>query len=94
MLGEPMKILTPAAPGRSGKRQEEVLTRSHIARIADFELADLQISPTGRRVVGPAGCFKIEPQVMLVFLRLLNDVGKVVTRAELLEECWARAVIA
>lgn len=64
-----------------------------LAQRADFRLGDLRISPARRRVDGPGGSRTVEPQFMLVFLRLLDTAGKVVTRAELFEECWGGAAV-
>ena len=64
-----------------------------LARQPDFELGDLRVSPARRHVDGPAGSRHVEPQFMLVFLRLLQSAGQVVTRIELFEECWGGALV-
>lgn len=70
-----------------------MLKVTDLPRRGDFRLGDLHISPARRRVEGPNGSRSIEPQFLLVFLRLLDSAGKVVTRAELFEECWGGAVV-
>ena len=57
----------------------------------DFRIGDLRISPSRRLVEGPSGTHHVEPQFMLVFLRLLDAEGQVVTRRQLFEECWGSA---
>lgn len=61
---------------------------TELAKRADIVIGDLRVSPARRRVEGPDGIRKIEPQFMLVFLRLLEASGRVVTRGELFDECW------
>ncbi|NJC04589.1 DNA-binding winged helix-turn-helix (wHTH) protein/tetratricopeptide (TPR) repeat protein [Sphingomonas kaistensis] len=59
----------------------------------DFRIGDLRISPSRRLVEGPNGTHHVEPQFMLVFLRLLDAEGQVVTRRELFVECWGSASV-
>lgn len=70
-----------------------MLRLADLAQRPDFQLGDLRISPARRRVDGPGGSRHVEPQFMLVFLRLLDAAGTVVTRAELFDECWGGAVV-
>lgn len=73
---------------RTQQEKLRVPGSTDLAQRADFQLGDLRISPARRRVCGPAGVRHIEPQFMVVFLRLLQSAGRVVTRRELFDECW------
>lgn len=68
-----------------------MLKLTQLAQRPDFRMGDLHISPARRRVEGPTGSRHVEPQIMQVFLRLLDSSSKVVTRSELFDECWAGA---
>jgi DNA-binding winged helix-turn-helix (wHTH) protein/dienelactone hydrolase len=60
----------------------------------DFALADLQIRPSSREVVAAAGEREIlEPRVMQVLVVLARRRGQVVSRDQLIEECWAGRVV-
>ena len=60
-----------------------------LGEAADFQLCSLRVSPSRRTLEGPAGVRHFQPKVMLVFVLLARDEGKVVTRRELFETCWA-----
>lgn len=64
-----------------------------LAGRADVRIGPLLISPSRRRVEGPAGTAQIEPVAMQVFLLLLDAAGKVVTRDDLFEAGWGGAVV-
>ena len=63
-----------------------------LAKRPDFNAGQLAISPSRRRVVGPAGEVTVEPLVMQVFLLLLDARGQVVAREELFERVWGGAM--
>ncbi|RIX29245.1 winged helix-turn-helix domain-containing protein [Sphingomonas edaphi] len=64
-----------------------------LAKRPDFNAGQLAISPSRRRVVGPAGEVTVEPLVMQVFLLLLDARGQVVAREELFERVWGGAMV-
>ena len=64
-----------------------------IAARPDLQLGDVTISPSRRRVEGPAGEASVEPRTMQVFLLLLDAAGRVVTRNELFDEAWGGAMV-
>ena len=70
-----------------------MLRRADLTSRADFRLGNLRISPARRLVEGPAGTRHVEPQVMHVFLRLLDAQGEVVTRDQLFHDCWAGVMV-
>lgn len=64
-----------------------------LASRPDFRLGDVSVSPSRRRVEGPAGAVQVEPRTMQVFLILLDAAGKVVTRDTLFDQCWGGAMV-
>lgn len=70
-----------------------MLKLSDLTARDDFRIGDLRISPSRRLVEGPSGTHHVEPQFMLVFLRLLDAEGQVVTRRQLFDECWGGAAV-
>jgi DNA-binding winged helix-turn-helix (wHTH) protein len=70
-----------------------VLTLNGLAGVGDFRLGPLLVSPARRLIEGPAGNRRLQPQIMLVFLCLAQEKGKVVTRRALFEACWGGAPV-
>src|SRR5687767_15133599 len=70
-----------------------VLKLSDLAGRPDFQLGPLAISPSRRRVEGPAGTVHVEPLVMQVLLLLVDARGELVTREELFEKVWGAAMV-
>ena len=70
-----------------------MLKLSDLAQRPDFQLGPLSISPSRRRVEGPAGAIHLEPLVMQVFLLLLDARGEVITRDELFGKVWGGAMV-
>jgi DNA-binding winged helix-turn-helix (wHTH) protein len=68
-----------------------VLKLRDLAVRTDFRIGTLFVSPSRRIVEGLGGTSHLEPLIMQVFLRLLEGDGRVVTRDELLSECWGGA---
>jgi TolB-like protein len=60
---------------------------------SDFAVGPVSVSPSRRRVKGPAGEVAVEPLIMQVFLLLLDADGCVVTRDELFNQCWGGVVV-
>ena len=64
-----------------------------LALLKSFRLGATEIRPGTREVVGPAGREVIEPKVMQVLISLIAAKGEVVTRDQLVRDCWdGRAV--
>lgn len=64
-----------------------------LATRSDFDIGPLHVSPSTRRVRGPAGETQLEPLIMQALLLLLDADGRVVTRDELFDECWGGALV-
>src|SRR5215475_2960002 len=63
------------------------------AKMADFQLGQLWVSPSTGRVRGAEGEIHVEPRVMQVLVALGRSAGATVTRESLVLSCWAgRAV--
>jgi len=68
-------------------------TVATLADRAPVWLGPVEIRPATREVLGPAGCEVIEPRVMQVLLSLAGAEGEVVSRDQLVRDCWdGRAV--
>jgi DNA-binding winged helix-turn-helix (wHTH) protein len=67
-----------------------------VVSLADYEpfcLGAVEIRPATREILGPCGREVIEPRVMQVLLTLIHAHGEVVSRDQLVRECWdGRAV--
>src|SRR5687767_6784166 len=74
-------------PDRGG-HQPGMLKLSDLNERTDFQLGPMRVSPQRRRVGGPDGSVHVQPLIMQVFLKLLDQRGQVVTRNELFEQCW------
>jgi DNA-binding winged helix-turn-helix (wHTH) protein/tetratricopeptide (TPR) repeat protein len=70
-----------------------VLKLSDLAKRPDFQAGPLSISPSRRRIEGPAGTIHLEPLIMQVFLLLLDARGELVTRDELFSQVWGGALV-
>lgn len=55
----------------------------------DFALDNVLIRPSLRTIAGPGGDVMVEPRVMEVLLALTDSHGRVLTRADLIDGCWA-----
>ena len=64
-----------------------------LATRSDFEAGPLYLSPSTRRVRGPAGEIQLEPLIMQVFLLLVDAEGRVVTRDEFFDQCWGGVIV-
>lgn len=65
-----------------------MLKTADLADRADFSFGPLQISPSRRRVSGPAGEVSFEPLTMRLLVLLIEGFPKVITRDRLFDECW------
>jgi DNA-binding winged helix-turn-helix (wHTH) protein/tetratricopeptide (TPR) repeat protein len=64
-----------------------------LALRSDFEVGPLAVSPSRRRIKGPAAEVAVEPLIMQVLLLLLDADGRVVTRDELFDQCWGGVIV-
>lgn len=64
-----------------------------LSRRADFNLGTALIRPSLRRIEGSAGFAAIEPRVMRVLIAFADAGERVLSRDELLQQCWDGAVV-
>jgi DNA-binding winged helix-turn-helix (wHTH) protein len=64
-----------------------------LAQVQQLVLADCTMDAGARAIAGPAGSATLEPQVMRVLLALAARPGAVVSREQLLEDCWDGVVV-
>jgi DNA-binding winged helix-turn-helix (wHTH) protein/formylglycine-generating enzyme required for sulfatase activity/predicted esterase len=64
-----------------------------LAREAEFSLGELRIRPSSREVLTPDRTEVLEPRVMQVLVALARRRGEVVSRDDLIKECWAGRVV-
>lgn len=64
-----------------------------LARRADFAIGPIAVHPSSRELAGPGGTVMVEPKVMQVLVALADADGRVVSRDELTEQCWAGRIV-
>lgn len=64
-----------------------------LSRRVEISFGDTLVRPSLRTVVGPTGTSTIEPRVMQVLLTLYDAEGAVLSRNDLLEQCWGGVVV-
>lgn len=67
--------------------------RMPLAHRQDFRLADVTVRPSMRTLEGPAGSLTLEPKVMQVLLAFAEAGGAVITREDLIRECWDGRIV-
>lgn len=72
----------------SAPRANNLLKRSAL------RLGPVTVNPATREFIGPAGTITVRPQVMLVFVALLDAGGQVVAREDLLTTAWGGRFVA
>jgi DNA-binding winged helix-turn-helix (wHTH) protein len=64
-----------------------------LAHSPDFRLGGLLVSPSTRQVICGADRLSIEPRVMQVLVALHLAAGKVLSRDDLMTQCWEGRVV-
>jgi len=64
-----------------------------LAREANFSLGCLRIQPSSREVMAAGATEVLEPRIMQVLVALARRRGEVVSRDDLIEECWGGRVV-
>jgi len=64
-----------------------------LTRQAPFFLGTLEIRPASREVVAGGEREVLEPRVMQVLVALARRPGEVVSRDEMIAQCWAGRVV-
>lgn len=67
--------------------------RIALAHRPDFTLGEAVVRPSLRKIDGPNESVALEPRVMQVLLAFVEAGGAVVTRDDLLRECWDGRVV-
>jgi DNA-binding winged helix-turn-helix (wHTH) protein/Tfp pilus assembly protein PilF len=68
-------------------------TQTPLAYRPDFTLADATVRPSLRTLEGPNASVPLEPKVMQILLAFADAAGAVVTREDLLRECWQGRIV-
>lgn len=79
------RLSTASAPSRADPQR--------LARRPDFSLGGTIVRPSVRTIEGPEGTATAEPLVMQVLLALVDANGAVVTREDLIRNCWRGHVV-
>ena len=64
-----------------------------LAHCKDFELGAITVRPSSRELVTAAGTVMIEPKMMQVLVTLAHADGGVVSRDDLVEQCWSGRIV-
>ena len=64
-----------------------------LAHTETFRLGELEVRPPTREVIGLDVPVLLEPRVMQVLVLLATHRGQVVSRGDLIEQCWAGQVV-
>lgn len=64
-----------------------------LAHTADFELAGLLVRPSTRELVLDGQAVIIEPRVMQVLVALGREPGTMLTRDDLIRDCWSGRIV-
>jgi DNA-binding winged helix-turn-helix (wHTH) protein/Tfp pilus assembly protein PilF len=75
-------------------KEVEQLGGGTLAQRAQLILGELRVDPGTRTLEGPADSAVLRPQVMLVFMVLIDADGAVVTRDELAQRAWSQRFVA
>jgi DNA-binding winged helix-turn-helix (wHTH) protein/tetratricopeptide (TPR) repeat protein len=87
--GSPKSDRPPGA-GRLDARQ---VAAAALARREDFRLGEATIQPSLRRIAGPRDQVNVEPRVMQVLVAFADSGGTVLTREDLMRQCWSGMVV-
>lgn len=65
-----------------------------LAHVASFRLGELKISPATLEVTPPLGRREqLQPRIMQVLVALARRSGQMVSRDELIRECWGNRIV-
>lgn len=64
-----------------------------LAHRQDFPLANATVRPSVRTLEGPGGSLTLEPKVMQVLLAFVDAGGAVITRDDLIRQCWGGRIV-
>lgn len=64
-----------------------------LASRSDFKLGNVTIRPSIKTIEGPLGAVKGEPRVLQVLLALVDAQNRVLSREDLLQQCWQGRIV-
>jgi DNA-binding winged helix-turn-helix (wHTH) protein/TolB-like protein len=64
-----------------------------LAHEADFRVGNLAVSPSTREIAAPNGSEILEPRVMQVLVALARRRGQIVSRDDLIRDCWEGRIV-
>lgn len=64
-----------------------------LASRPDFALGNARVRPSIKTIEGPLGSVKGEPRVIQVLLALFDADGRVLSREDLLQQCWQGRIV-
>lgn len=64
-----------------------------LAHRGDLSLGDAIVRPSLRTLEGPSGSAALEPKVMQVLLAFVDAGGAVITREDLVRDCWGGRIV-
>src|SRR3954465_8314155 len=69
------------------------IPRINLAETPDFDLGGLRVSPARRQVSMSGQCRELEPKVAQVLIALASASPAVVSRDNLVEQCWDGRIV-
>jgi DNA-binding winged helix-turn-helix (wHTH) protein/tetratricopeptide (TPR) repeat protein len=80
-------------PRRAGSAPPRSPWPIDLAHVRPFRIADVEVRPGSREVLGSGRCEVLEPLVMQVLVTLASAKGEIFSRDDLIQACWGgRAV--
>ncbi len=67
--------------------------RTPLAHRQDFSLGNATVRPSMRTLEAPGGSLTLEPKIMQVLLAFVDAGGAVITRDDLICECWGGRIV-
>ena len=67
--------------------------RIDLAHQSDFAIGPVSVRPSLRTISGPMGEAMLEPKVMQVLVALSNPIGAILSRDDLIAQCWEGRVV-
>jgi DNA-binding winged helix-turn-helix (wHTH) protein/tetratricopeptide (TPR) repeat protein len=64
-----------------------------LAHRRPFRLGRVEVRPSTREVIGPAGAEIVEPRVMQVLVALASAEGEILSRDDLIQACWEGRIV-
>lgn len=64
-----------------------------LAHCDDFDLGAAAVRPSSRELISVNGAVTVEPKVMQVLVALARSGGRVVSRDDLVEQCWSGRIV-